>query len=42
MSDPRFTVVDLDDPESIRTAATTMATKYSAVETTMETMSNTW
>ncbi|NUL49388.1 hypothetical protein F7P69_29950 [Cellulosimicrobium funkei] len=37
-----FTVVDLDDPEAIRTAASTMATRYSSVETTMGTIATHW
>lgn len=37
-----FTVVDLDDPEAIRTAASTMATEYASVETTMGTISTQW
>lgn len=37
-----FTVVDLDDPESIRTTASAMATQYSSVETTMGTIATQW
>jgi uncharacterized protein YukE len=37
-----FTVVELDDPEAIRTAADTMSQRYAAVESTMSSITIRW